>query len=427
MIANELKQLGAYAPNTQITDRALNSEYNFRVKSNEEIRGLLDDIQKLYEKNKMVELGKLSDNLDREIEREVKIISNFNNAVQEFNKIDPNIVSFPLKTNKMVDILNGAKDLLKSHLEDLLAGRLPANYELSDRLQPFKNSIDGSLRDKDTIYGNSKASFLKVALLELKNQLLPKTEKLFSSNVLDQSAIAHIVPIPDQMSTKNLQDSKYYYSDDKTPQGLVTVHSGYAFGGHREQLRYPVGKEYGPEDCSSWVAKITGHKDEFSTLHQYAAYNISRDKTCDISKLSNIEQDIINRLTEKYEAVEIHDPQQDIQPGQVYFRRGFKESDDPNGLGSFGHTAIVIGKNDEGIVSVINVNRNMPDIEGYYISQESFKDYETFTGNNEKINWKVGFLNVKPEENNIYMINSRNKVIAHVINDDRQAKINIVA
>lgn len=72
----------------------------------------------------------------------------------------------------------------------------------------------------------------------------------------DQSPFMHIVHLPDSFETKEIETFPYFWSDAQTPKGLMTIHNGYAFGGHRGEARYPnSSKPFGPQDCSSIVAK----------------------------------------------------------------------------------------------------------------------------------------------------------------------------
>lgn len=87
---------------------------------------------------------------------------------------------------------------------------------------------------------------------------------------IDQTPNAHVTPLPDQLKPEdikvndlNFTQCTYFYNDAKTAKGLAFIHSGYTFGGYRNESRYLyqppefLGKLNGPEDCSSFIGKLT--------------------------------------------------------------------------------------------------------------------------------------------------------------------------
>lgn len=92
-------------------------------------------------------------------------------------------------------------------------------------------------------------TYLSGAILEVNLSLLGQESQIQDIQMqddndwIDSSAIVHVTPIPECLVLNEITASfsdnfSFYFSDELTPQGLVFVHSGYAFGGQRGGSRY---------------------------------------------------------------------------------------------------------------------------------------------------------------------------------------------
>jgi len=307
------------------------------------------------------------------IDRDLAFVQQLNKALNTYSQWGEADFTWSLVTNKMETILLGAKALMvdTENFTHVLQGFPPVGYENTPPATVFLRDLAGN-------YGNSKATYLSSAILAVHLNLLGSESKIQDLRLqdyntwIDNSAIVHVTPIPESLDVKAIApafaDSSYYFSDPLTPQGLAFVHSGYAFGGHRSEPRYPEGKYFGPEDCSSWIAKITGSEVLFSTIDQLYTYRLGLPE----EKRGYIDPDWLTsnyaKTRDILTPVVIEDPLKDIHPGQVFAYRTF-DSDDHFSTGVAGHTALVLGVRENGNVVTINYARNMPQVEGFGISE----------------------------------------------------------
>ncbi len=161
-----------------------------------------------------------------------------------------------------------------------------------------------------------------------------------------------------------------FYNDAKTAKGLAFIHSGYAFGGYRNEPRYPyqppesLGKLNGPEDYSSFIGKLTLEIDQMSTADLWKCYQSKQKgypKGPDWEK-SEISQQL---LIKNYKVVAPNN----IQVGDIWAMRSFDTQKDPEmkGRGKGGHTVLVVDNpdKDKNEVMTLGYNRNMPENEGF--------------------------------------------------------------
>jgi hypothetical protein len=312
----------------------------------------------------------------KRIEQDLFYLEKLNNAVSNYGQPGENDLTWSLATNKMTLILNGAREIIldETHLNNLLTGQLPFP-EGYDNAPSYIVTCD----DTSGLFGNSNLTYLSAAILTVHLELLGENTHLQDifldtgeTQWIDQAAIAHITPIPESIISNQLdsnftQHFSYFYSDDRTAQGLAFVHSGYAFGGQRGEDRYgEAGKLYGPEDCSSWIAKVINSDISFSTIDMLYAYRMAQPKSVrgyiDESWLNSDYSKVMNFITPVF----ISDPIKDIQPGLIWTVRKFDDNVDPHySMGKSGHTALVLGLEENGDVLTIGYKRNMPDSEGF--------------------------------------------------------------
>lgn len=286
-------------------------------------------------------------------------------------------LKWSLKTNKMVEVLQGAKTIL-SNLNDfthLMNGEYPSKYNI---LTDFPIWLG------ENILGTSKATYLTAAMIEMQLTLNPEVKTISelplpvqdpNHHWVDESSLAHLVPLPNKLVTELgesfLEDFPYYFSDQQTPHGLVYLHSGYAFGGHRFESRYPDGKENGPEDCSSWMSKLLETDNPFSTSHLYGLYLDAKNDTHYFEHADPFVAELADKL------IPIIDLPDEIAPGTVMAFRNINPKAAPLDLGHSGHTALVLGELEDGDLLVLSYGRSMPKQEGFGI--EIFDPTETKT------------------------------------------------
>jgi len=366
--------------NHPLVKKAFQQELQWRTKTTAELDNVFLKLKEVTENTDNIPitqaqvLAKLRSDL--ELTKKLK-------AILRKEQYKPGInVTWAVKTNKMEEILTGTQNLVQID-NDFAAILNDYTVPMGYQYQTLPEDITYVGENTTTLYGSSKGTFLKTALLTA-YQIGTRKTRLQELNLLptqnaawiDESAMVHVSPLPADLDLLSLDDGfahySYFFSDNITPQGLAFVHSGYAFGGHRNEPRYPKGKLFGPEDCSSWLAKLC-NTETFSTLDQLFHYRLHmREGIVDPTWR---EGPTPAMLADCYE---VRDPQKDICPGQIYCHRVFNKEEDPtlqNSPGTGGHTTLVLGfasaGSDSKIVT-IGDGRNMPTEEGLGIQAFPF-------------------------------------------------------
>lgn len=283
----------------------------------------------------------------------------------------PNTVTWSLKTNKMPEALLGAKAII----EDWESFTAIVHGEYPEHIDPLLTDVI-FLGPSSYVLGSAETTFLSTAILEVYFALHPEDHGISdimddaNSLFVDSSALAHVTPIPDFIADDVLgsqfkEHFNFYFSDMDTPSGLAFVHSGYAFGGQREETRYgDEGKLFGPEDCSSWIGKIVDCEHPLTTIDElYLSRMLTGEGVVPNHWLYDTE---CLEVAKFLDVVDVHSID-DIQAGQIYSIRNVA-IDDQIGIGSGGHTGIVLGPINEAEVLVLSYSREMPEIEGFGVS-----------------------------------------------------------
>ncbi|MCS5707723.1 hypothetical protein CC99x_002260 [Candidatus Berkiella cookevillensis] len=312
-------------------------------------------------------------------------------------------LTWSLKTNKMELVLSGARELI---MDDeafiaLLEGECPPMLNNTFQFPVI-------LGDTDSIYGSSEASFLSAALLTINLTLLGENTHIEDLPIhlslsdsmdtvwMDYSALSHITPIPAFVALESVgQDFKtefsYYFSDALMQDGLSLIHSGYAFGGQRGEVRFDESKNWGPEDCSSWVSKVTNCDVDFSTIDQLFTYRMQFPSDEKVLIYSDwLGSDRQAAMQTVYSPVYIENPLVDIHPGQIFAYREFADANHLDDVGIGGHTGVVLGVKENGNVVILCYGRDMPEYEGFGVREYNWQSDEThevmfFDVNQEKI------------------------------------------
>lgn len=301
--------------------------------------------------------------------------------------------TYQLLNNRMPFITGEAIKLAQAiTFFDILDGNLPQGYSI-------KAPVFNYHPNEEHIYSNGKRGnalkslLLKIWLLQNDKSSLSEMSQLFGLSWLDNCPFVHITPLPDEYDVSSFQSSPHFFRDTQTPKALLTIHNGYAFGGHRLETRYPKGKPWGPHDCSSFTAHYTGCKTAFSTMHQAHYFQeINSFQFKDV-----VTEEIVNKWNagkadrEKDSAIKMMrkvlsplkpnpDPQS-LTPGLVHAERNYTGLAKNEGValtGTGGHTGIflgTIGSGSETQALTLSANR---DLEGsgkefaYGVEQRTF-------------------------------------------------------
>lgn len=338
---------------------------------------IIDDQTYLSKKNQLLwsqnqyflDQNHFQTTLINRIDKDLIYLNKLNNAVANYGEPGEFDLTWSLATTKMDFILNGAREIISNnaYFSDLLTGQIPG---LINSDTPANYIVH--LGESSSLFGNSNLTYLNAAMLITHLGLLGEqshVQDILIENTqtpwVDQAAIAHITPIPNSISVE--PDFSYLYSDDKTTQGLAFVHSGYAFGGQRDEHRYgDSGKLHGPEDCSSWMAKIIHSDVSFSTIDMLYTFRMAQPEAergyVDPNWLQSDYAKIMNYITPVF----VQNPIQDIQPGMIWVNRKFEAgTDHQSSSGKSGHTALVLGLEESGDVLTVGYARDMPEYEGF--------------------------------------------------------------
>ena len=274
-----------------------------------------------------------------------------------------NTVPLAVRYNKMDLVINGADAQIwqedETAIVKLADGHLPCAWSYAD--SPMLPPILG---EQNAFWGTSRVTYLSYAALAVNFAL---TNRSMQDLPLD-SAITHIAPLPQGLYLD--PNCSFAYNTDLLA-GFGYVHSGYSFGGYRfEESLYPHGKTFGPEDCSSWLAKLTGCTTLFTTLDQLYNYRLSLKTTAAGETVPAEWQNsrTARNMLPKYTAVALAD----LRPGDIYLSRTFPATQDPQlDTGSIGHTALIFSINrKESLAVTLGLARDMPNnLEGFGLQE----------------------------------------------------------
>lgn len=266
---------------------------------------------------------------------------------------------YPLKFNKNILALEGAKKLVESDFSALTSSSLSDHFKMDPNALTILRGNDGDIK------GTPVPNFIQTALLttlcvvkDAKSlQHLDELLKTGDINIYqaDSSPNIQTTALPPSFKLETdcpeLKDWFYYYVDAKSPsQGELLVPGlGYAYGGSRYDSRYND-KVLKTEDCSSSIAKWVGIEGAVWTgllkeVHSGASH----------------EDRILNKMTALEKGAE-------IKPGDVFVRGA--------------HTGLVsqVLRDDNGLkIEVISYNRDIPtNMEGLGYNEEGITDGHIF-------------------------------------------------
>lgn len=359
-------QAAPSAHSAQLIQQALQQEKKYRQTVSWELQDLFRRLPKTFSAD-FKERCLLR--LRRDIENAKALRKYLNKYKADYpDALAKNQLSWPLANNKMIRVLEGAYDILENDFDQFLKGTYVKKY-LNDL---ETTAVMDFLDDKVTEFnGNSYGTYIKAAL----GVMFVEANNSIGCVDPDSSYIFHKVPFPKGFDPKqvseNFESFSFYIpaADDKSRAFFVFPHSGYAYGGVRDQKhpKYIEDPLSCPQDCSSWVGDLLGIG-YLSTYHLSFFHRQKRLGLEPSKQMSKTDKAILGLYAQKLEPVVLERIDQ-IQPGDLYVHRVLEEKgDDYKGVvsGTGGHAGLVTSVNPhDNTVTIIGVNRLMPHIEGY--------------------------------------------------------------
>lgn len=285
--------------------------------------------------------------------------------------------TWSLKTHKMLEAVT---DLLtSSYLTEDNLGKIIKGSHLQD-ISANEETCPAILGQG--FWGTTQGTRYELFLVSIAAELMNPTGKspVMGVDVLkaaeiniDTSPIAHIVPLPalfscDTSWSKYLTGSLFFvpdYSQDRA--GFFMTHTGFLFGGHRNvdeanhlESRYPEGKLFGPEDCSSSVGKICDYKGVIATLYQWMFWKEKFEHDSYESILTQISAEPARDIREKVAEFKTHFEAINIEEMVAGDIIGWRTQAEGKPLGTGGHTGLFIGSSSEGNPIFLGPNRGLP-------------------------------------------------------------------
>jgi len=295
------------------------------------------------------------------LNHDIEMINKLNNYISSNSEVKAK-ATWPLKTNKNLELYNCAKDIIEQELDliaddtywdkypvnaltpTILGGNATLDYKGTSLMNCFNTALFTIL------YSNTGANSIQKLKLAFTN----------STTEIDiSSPNIHSTKLPENINHAEV-DPKfknwiYFYQDELSPnQGeLLSFTLGYSFGGSREDSRYHQTKYLKPEDCSSSVAKWVGSYLPFSTadMEQLFKGDCNGDY-CEAAK------EVLRPITDGFKSVE---------KGDIY---AFRTST------GGGHTGIVTDVyTEKNCFESHSYSRDMPKIEGLGYREECPEQY----------------------------------------------------
>ncbi len=342
------------AQNSQhpLVQKALNQECIWRTQSDYEIQNLLHIIQQL---SCDYNFTTVQQEILKKIEKDTVLAQEFTKQIHTYNGNEK--IQIPVKSHKIIEILDGTYKLIQQYGHELFNGIIPQEYTYNNLYPPILN-------DTNNAFGTSKATFVKTALLyyvcafkKCKNFSL-----LFPQQWYDSSSLVMLYTVPHSIALDPTWS--FFISDGLTPHGILIPHNGYAYGGHRAEPRYPQGQLYGTQDCSSWISKLLELDTYITTrdlLYAYRMQTHEYEYVPDTWKTSPQAKTLQKHLT----AYPITSAK-DIKEGMIFCSCTFSDKDTLHtGIPIAGHVTIIIHPEYKNKIITLGYNRDMPHKEGF--------------------------------------------------------------
>jgi hypothetical protein len=245
---------------TGLLKKAFDIEEQHRNWTLNETRQLLGILNEGFKKSGL-SVSEFEDRVLKRIRRDQEIIDAFNKALENAAGCKNDISCNLCKQNQLQKIIGISEEIVKEHINDMVQGILPEEYERSlSRITKLERSkgdkiVSGSF--KTTCFNAAMITMLAALHGDQANVSMLDLPKKGKKAWADYSMVFHTIPLPPQINALSIHpDFKsftYYYKTAVSPaQGeLGFPHSGYYPDGHR--ARNPQKGMANPEDCSSWV------------------------------------------------------------------------------------------------------------------------------------------------------------------------------
>jgi hypothetical protein len=317
---------------------------------------VLEKNQKWFEeKSQDINLENFANKLQKETEGLGNILVKDLNPI--FMKYEgKGAMPYGVKFNKIAElselITNSAKED-NNFFINIIQGNMPKGFD--NKIEPKELPILGG----GNFWGSSKSTVLTMAAVSV-YLTMEKMWKRKDTIDFKDSSISYSFDVPEDCVNINLTsiDSFKIY------------HSGYSFGGARGSK-----KEFAPQDCGTFIEKICNTN------------KLSPDctaTTADLVAVYNFHQG--GFFPEKWSGQEnlvklfsVNKNEDNNVVGSVFVTRTFNEQfSSSTSLGVSGHTAVILGTNDQKEFVTIGVAREMPEMEGYgllnFSRNDSFKE-----------------------------------------------------
>lgn len=227
-----------------VIQRIHEDSLEWRAQEEKELSGLVSFIKDHPNREES-----LKERVKEDLESDLIYFSTLEKMLKPF-KVRERGTLHQLKYNKMALGIQRALSLLEASFDDIIEGNLPEGYSLT----PPKVITIG---DADHIYASGRGIALKHLLVRTVMQLTGVSITGLG-NVLGfepkSSPFIQYTPLPIGFSYEGLENSPYFIRTDNNKCYIVVLHNGYTYGGHRDEAAKP----FGPEDCSSFIAKYAG-------------------------------------------------------------------------------------------------------------------------------------------------------------------------
>ena len=238
-------------PRHPLTQKVFREEAAFRAATGQNIQDILNTISAFNLKQDSWDPEKLQGKIQKRMDLDLELLGILNETIKSLKPVTE--VTYPLLNNKMKEAITGARDSLikPDSFFELLEGKVPQGYGYQS------SKVTYLAPNKETIYADSKGTFLKTALFYIFRHLSRSTKQLdFETLKLtwaNTSPSYHMTPLPEKFNYDSFinLDSRfskfpYFLKGDKAwPSGyFFYAHSGYAFGGDTDNPHFPKGKPH---------------------------------------------------------------------------------------------------------------------------------------------------------------------------------------
>jgi hypothetical protein len=243
---------------------------------------------------------------------------------------------FNIRTHKMREVLSGAKTFLEEDgvFETLTRGETPFDRKLAfTRL-----TADLKSTPKD-YWGTSKSTIVSAAVTYALAALGQNLEGIMRNSPITHSSPCDTTDIP--LDGILFQEGVFRF-----------IHSGYAFGGHRD-VSGSCNADNPPEDCGSWIEAVCGVRGPMTTA-DIALLSAESQGICQ-DKVASWVGSTGSKAAHRFSVVS-----GDLRIGDILCSRN--GVDHANPIGKTGHIGIVVNATEP--PTIISFNRDMPHLEG---------------------------------------------------------------